>query len=94
MTELGAVPPPWRNTVVQMDVTLEHLHHAGEVFLPAARAYGNHCAKAAWMAALVSLQLAGCGHIDALGARTVPVVSAAKISSGQKQVRRASSVLA
>ena len=55
MTELGAVPPPRRHTVNQMDATLDRLHRAGEVFLPAARAYSNHCPKAAWTAALIYL---------------------------------------
>lgn len=63
-------------------------------FLPTSRAYDNHCAKAAWTTALVSLQRAGCGHVDALGVRSMPVASAAEIASGQKQVRRASNILA
>ena len=94
MIELDVVPPPWRHTVDQMDATLDRLRRAGEVFLPATRAYGNHCAKAAWTAALVSLQQAGCGHVEELGVGTVPVASAAEIASGQKQVRRASNALA
>ena len=55
MSELGAMPPPWKHTVDQLAATLERLRRAGEVFLPAARAYSNHCTKAAWTAAFVSL---------------------------------------
>lgn len=96
MTELGVVClwGPRRHTVNQMDAALDRLHRAREVFLPVARAYGNHYAKAAWTTALVSLQRAGCGHVDTLGARSVPVASTIEIASGQKQVRRASNILA
>lgn len=94
MSELGAVPPPRKHTADQLPATLDRLRRAGEVFLPAARAYGNHCAKAAWTAAFVSLQRGGCGHVDALGGGTLPVASAADVTSGQKQVRRASNALA
>lgn len=55
MTKLGAVPPSRGHTVAQLDKTLDRLYWAGEVFVPAARAYGNHCAKAAWLSALISL---------------------------------------
>ena len=78
----------------QLAATLERLRRAGEVFLPAARAYGNHCAKASWTAAFVSLHRGGCGHVDALSGGTLPVASAAEVASGQKQVRRASNALA
>lgn len=86
MAELGAMPSAWKHTVEKLDATLEHLHHAGEVFLPVAHAYGNHCAKAAWTVAFVSLQQAGYGHVDALSARSVPVASVAGIAFGFKQV--------
>lgn len=82
MTELGAVPPPRRHTVDQLDATLGRLHRAGEVFLPATRAYGNHCAKVAWVAALVSLQLAGCLLVDGLGVGSVPMVSTVEVAAG------------
>lgn len=36
VTELGAVPPPRKHTLVELDVTLERLHHVGEVLVPAA----------------------------------------------------------
>ena len=93
MVDLGAVPPSRGHTVAQMDATLARLHRAGEVFVPAARAYGNHCAKTGWTAALVSLQRAGCAHVDGLGAGSVPVASAAEVASGRKAVRRASNTL-
>ena len=94
IAELGGVPPPRSHTVEQLDVTLGRLHRSGEVFLPAARAYGNHCAKAGWTAALVSLHRAGCPHVDELGAGTVPVASAAEVAAGHTLVRRASNALA
>lgn len=94
ISELGGVPPPWSHTVDQLDATLNRLHRAGEVFLPAARAYGNHCAKMGWTAALVSLQHAGCLHVDGLGAGSVPVASDADIAAGHSLVRRVNNALA
>lgn len=55
VTELGAVPLPRKHTPSQMDVTLDRLWRAGEICLPAARAYDEHCVKAAWTAAFVSM---------------------------------------
>ena len=94
ISELGGVPPPRSHTVDQLDSTLNRLHRAGEVFLPAARAYGNYCAKTGWTAALVSLRRAGCPHVDALGAGALPVAPVADITAGHVLVRRANNVLA
>ena len=94
ITELGGVPPPRNHTVTQLDATLDRLHRSAEVLLPAARAYGNHCAKAAWTAALVSLHRAGCPHVDGLGAGSVPVASASEVAAGHSLVRRAGNALA
>ena len=94
IAELGGVPPPRSHTVAQLDATLMRLQRAGEVFLPAARAYGNHCAKAGWTAALVSLQRAGCSHIDGLGDGSLPVASAVEVTAVHALVRRASNALA
>ena len=94
IAELGGVAPPRNHTVKQLDATLERLHRSAEVFLPAARAYGNHCAKAAWTAALVSLHRAGCPHVDGLGAGSIPVASASEVAAGHSLVRRAGNALA
>ena len=94
IAELGGVPPPRNHTVTQLDATLDRLHRSAEVLLPAARAYGNHCAKAAWTAALVSLHRAGCPHVDGLGAGSVPVASASEVAAGHSLVRRAGNALA
>ena len=94
ITELGAVPPPRSHTVDQLDGTLERLQRVREVFLPAARAYGNHCAKAAWTVALVSLQRAGCSHVDGLGAGSIPMASAAEIAIGHALVQHENNALA
>ena len=94
ISELGGVPPPRSHTVDQLDATLGHLHRAGEVFLPTARAYGNHCAKTGWTAALVSLRRTGCPHVDALGAGALPVAPVADITAGHVLVRRANNALA
>ena len=93
VVELGAVPPPREHTVEQMDATLDRLHRAGEVFVPAGLSYANHSARVGWTAALVSLKQAGCAHVDGLGAGSVPVASVAEVASGRKEVRRASNAL-
>ena len=94
ITELGGVPSARSHTVAQVDATLLRLQRAAEVFVPAARAYGNHCAKAGWTAALVSLQRAGCSHVDGLGDGSLPVASAVEVTAGHALVRRASNALA
>lgn len=47
VADLGAVRPPRRHNLVEMDITLERLRRAGEVCLPMARSYEDHCAKVA-----------------------------------------------
>ena len=91
--DLGAVPPPRTHTLEEMDVTLGRLRDVGKVFLPAARVYGDHCAKVGWVAALASLEKAGCGHLDALATRSVAVATAEEVAASHHRTRRASNVL-
>lgn len=84
VANLGTVSPPQKHAPTEMDVTLGRLQRAGEVCLPTARAYRDHCAKAAWTATFVSLQRGGCEHVDVLGARSVPVASTTEVVVGQR----------
>ena len=61
--------------------------------LPAARAYGDHCAKAAWSTTLATLDKAGCAHMDALAARSVGVATVAEVAAAQRRIREVSKVL-
>lgn len=45
LSDLDVVPPPRHHRAGEMDTSLERLHRTGEVCLPTARAYGDHCAK-------------------------------------------------
>ena len=47
LSKLGAVPAPRRHRASELDITLERLRLGCEICVPAARAYGDHCAKAA-----------------------------------------------
>ena len=93
MTELGVVAPPRRHRPAEMDITLEHLQRAREVCLPAARVYGDHCAKVAWLTTLASLDKAGCAHLDTIAARSIVVDTAEVVSAVQRRTRKASKVL-
>lgn len=84
VVDLGAMPPPRKNTLAKMDMTLRCLHRTGEVCLPAAQAYGDHCAKAAWTVAFASLQRACCRHVEELGTRSQPVASPLEVWSCQR----------
>ena len=61
--------------------------------MPAARAYGDHCAKAAWLTTLASLDKAGCAHMDALAAGSIKVATAEEVCGAQRRIRKASKVL-
>lgn len=84
MANLGAMLPPRKHALEEMDVTLGHLHHAEEVCLLAAQAYGDHCVKAAWTVVFASLQRANRRHVEALGTRSLPVASPLEVESCQR----------
>lgn len=90
---LGAVPPARCHRPSEMDITFQRLERAGEVFVPAARAYGDHCAKATWFATLASLDKAGCAHIDGLAARAVAVATPEETAAARNRTRKAGRVL-
>lgn len=93
VSHLGASAPPRRHKPEEMDITLERLRSAGEVCLPAARSYGDHCAKTAWSTTLASLDKAGCAHIDAVASRSVAVATLEEVAASHRRTRRASRVL-
>ena len=93
MLQLGAVPPPRHHRPSKLDIMLERLRRGCEICVPAARAYGDHCAKAAWLATLASLDKAGCAHLDALGTRSIKVATAEEVSAAQRRIRKAGKVL-
>lgn len=86
-------PPPRTHTLAEADVTLERLQRVGEVFLPAAHIYRDHCAKVGWLTALASLDKAGCAHMDALATRSVVVVTAEEVTAAYFRTRRSSNIL-
>ena len=92
VAELGAVPPSRRHRPAEMDITLERLRRAGEVCLPTVHAYGDHCAKVAWLTTLTSLNKAGCAHMDAIAARSVVVASVEEVAIAQRRTRKARKV--
>lgn len=85
VADLNALPPPRRHIVWEMDISLERLRRAGEVCLSATWAYEDHCMKVSWTTAFASLQKAGCGHVDTLTTRSVPVATAEKVVVGHCQ---------
>ena len=93
LSMLGAVPPSRHHRPSEVDITLERLRHGCETCVPAARAYGDHCAKAAWLATLASLDKVGCAHLDALGTRSIKVASAEEVCAAQRRIRKAGKVL-
>ena len=93
LSQLGAVPPSRHHRPSELDITLERLRRGCEICVPAARAYGDHCAKAAWLATLASLDKAGCAHLDSLGTRSIKVATAEEVSAAQRRIRKASKVL-
>lgn len=76
-----------------MDITLGRLLHAGAVCLPAARAYGDHCAKVSWITTLASLDKAGCGHLNVLATRSVVVAIANEAIVVYRWMQKANNVL-
>ena len=92
MTELGAISLVRCHRLAEMDITLERLRRGCEVCVPTARAYGDHCAKAAWLATLTSLDKVGCAHLDALGTRSIGVATAKEVSAPHRWTRKASKV--
>ena len=93
LSQLGAVPPSRQHRPAEVDITLERLRQGCEFCVPAARAYGDHCAKAAWSTTLASLDKAGCAHMDALGAGSIGVATAEEVCAAQRRIRKASKVL-
>ena len=93
LKQLGAVLPARCHRPSEIDITLQRLRGGCEVCIPAARAYGDHCAKAAWLTTLASVDKAGCAHIDALGTRSVAVATAEEVSAAVRRTRKASKVL-
>ena len=93
LSMLGAVPPSRRHRPAEVDITLERLRNGCETCVPAARAYGDHCAKAAWIATLASLDKAGCAHLDAIATESVKVATAEEVCAAQRRIRKASKVL-
>ena len=91
--QLGVVPPARVHRPTEMDITLARLQKAVGICLPAARAYGDHCAKAAWTTTLASLDKAGCAHIDALATGSVAVATAAEVTAAQRRTRGAGKAL-
>lgn len=76
-----------------MDITLGCLLHAGAVCLPAARAYGDHCAKVSWITTLASLDKASCGHLNVLATRSVVVAIANEAIVVYRWMQKANNVL-
>ena len=93
LSQLGAVPPARCHRPSEMDITLERLRRGCEICVPAARAYGDHCARAAWLTTLASLDKAGCAHLDALGTRSISVATAEEVCAAQRRTRKASKIL-
>ena len=93
LSMLGAVPPPRRHRPSEVDITFERLRQGCETCVPAARAYGDHCAKATWLATLASLDKAGCAHLDALATGSVKVATAEEVCGAQRRIRKAGKVL-
>ena len=93
LSMLGAVPPPRHHRPSEPDITLERLRLGCETCVPAARTYGDHCAKVAWLATLASLDKAGCAHLDALATGSTKVATAEEVCAAQRRIRKASKVL-
>lgn len=91
VADLGAMPLAWKHAPAELDITLGRLCRAGEVCLPTAQAYGDHCARAMWMVAFVLLQRGGCEHVNALEGCSLPLASTAEIAAHQLQARRCNS---
>ena len=93
VTQLGAVPPARTHRLAESDITFERLKNVGRVCVPAARSYGDHCAKVAWCETLTSLDKAGCAHIDALATRSVAVATAEESVNVERRMRKTNRVL-
>ena len=93
VTQLGAVPSAGTHRPAETDITFARLKNVARVCVPAARSYGDHCAKAAWCEALALLDKVGCAHIDAIATRSVAVATAEEVASVERRTRKASKVL-
>ena len=93
LARLGAIVSERTHGPGEMHITMERLRRGCESCVDAAHAYGDHCARATWLATLATLDKAGCAHIDGVATGDVPVAMPAEVVASHPRIRKAGRVI-
>ena len=93
LSRLGAIVSERTHSPAEVHITMERLRRGCETCVNAAHAYGDHCARATWLATLATLDKAGCAHIDGVATGDVAVAMPAEVVASHPRIRKAGRVL-